>query len=114
MLLADATLSLLLCSWYHHYSPSLTGYNLFLTLSLPPGKSGIHGFGIFAKLPQKAGDMVICPFIFLLQLYDFEQLQHIPCYPQVGSGGGVVYAIFPLTTCVQVAILVYSCLYSFV
>lgn len=23
-----------------------------------PGKSGIHGFGIFAKHPHKAGDMV--------------------------------------------------------
>jgi SET domain-containing protein len=23
------------------------------------GKSGIHGFGIFAKLPHRAGDMVI-------------------------------------------------------
>lgn len=25
---------------------------------LAPGKSGIHGFGVFAKQPHRAGDMV--------------------------------------------------------
>jgi SET domain-containing protein len=29
------------------------------------GKSGIHGFGIFAKLPHRAGDMVRHSYILL-------------------------------------------------
>lgn len=36
-------------------------FNLFilqLAFILTTGKSGIHGFGIFAKHPHRAGDMV--------------------------------------------------------
>lgn len=49
------------------------------------GKSRIHGFGIFAKQPHKAGDMVL---FFLLQHLDFykclqENFSNLLCLIQV-------------------------------
>nr|XP_010326927.1 histone-lysine N-methyltransferase ATX2 [Solanum lycopersicum] len=50
------------------------------------GKSGIHGFGIFAKLPQKAGDMVIEYTGELVRPPIADRREHLIYNSLVGAG----------------------------
>lgn len=54
--------------------PFINSFLISSYLLLTPGKSGIHGFGIFAKHPHKAGDMVLnlnCNTLFRLSFLSF-------------------------------------------
>ncbi|CAA7026483.1 unnamed protein product [Microthlaspi erraticum] len=50
------------------------------------GKSGIHGFGIFAKLPHKAGDMVIEYTGELVRPSIADKREHLIYNSMVGAG----------------------------